>query len=35
LNHKEYKTRKRKDPDDGVVRRMERNAAAIAQIKPT
>jgi GH24 family phage-related lysozyme (muramidase) len=34
LNHKEYKTRKRKDPDDGVVRRMERNARAIAQIKP-
>ena len=33
LNHKEYKTRKRKDPDDGVVRRMERNAQAIAQIK--
>jgi GH24 family phage-related lysozyme (muramidase) len=34
LNHKEYRMRKKKNPDDGVVKRMERNAEAIAQIKP-
>lgn len=27
LDHAEYKKRKKKDPDDGVVKRMERNAA--------
>lgn len=27
LNHKEYRERKKKNPEDGVVRRMERNAA--------
>lgn len=26
LNHEEYKERKAKDPEDGVVKRMERNA---------
>jgi len=29
LNHKEYKERKKEDPEDGVVLRMERNAEAI------
>lgn len=29
LNHKEYRQRKRKNPEDGVVKRMERNAEAI------
>lgn len=29
LNHKEYKERKKKDPEDGVVKRMERNAEAM------
>ena len=29
LNHKEYKDRKKKNPDDGVVKRMERNAEAM------
>lgn len=29
LNHKEYKERKKKDPEDGVVLRMERNAEAM------
>lgn len=29
LNHKEYKQRKRDNPEDGVVKRMERNAEAI------
>lgn len=28
LNHAEYRKRKRKNPDDGVVKRMERNAKA-------
>ena len=28
LNHAEYRRRKRKNPDDGVVKRMERNAKA-------
>lgn len=39
LNHKEYKERKKKDPEDGVVLRMERNAEAIrsadGESKPT
>jgi GH24 family phage-related lysozyme (muramidase) len=29
LDHKEYKERKEKNPDDGVVKRMERNAAVM------
>ena len=29
LDHKEYKERKKKNPDDGVVKRMERNAAVM------
>lgn len=29
LNHKEYKERKKKDPNDGVVKRMERNRDAM------
>jgi len=29
LNHKEYKERKKKDPEDGVVKRMERNRDAM------
>jgi len=29
LNHAEYKKRKKKNPDDGVVKRMERNAAVM------
>lgn len=28
LNHAEYRKRKRRNPDDGVVQRMERNAEA-------
>jgi len=29
LNHKEYEKRKKKNPNDGVVQRMERNAAVM------
>ena len=29
LDHKEYKERKAENPDDGVVKRMERNAAVM------
>ena len=29
LDHEEYKARKKKDPNDGVVLRMDRNAAAM------
>ncbi len=31
LNHDEYKKRKKKNPKDGVVKRMEANAALIAE----
>jgi GH24 family phage-related lysozyme (muramidase) len=34
LNHAEYKKRRDKDPEDGVVLRMERNADAIAAGEP-
>lgn len=31
LDHKEYKERKKKNPEDGVVKRMERNAEVMRQ----